>query len=200
MNATETALNWAAGIESHTDGTAYAVDATKVEATVDIEDVDKNDIKDEDTETSYNTDGDKEVKSSDTRSVTNEDFDVSVSSAGAGKTIDATGVDEVTGCPRRYVISGFDASNNPAREPEDNAKECVILLQNGSLKEVGVNGVTAEDLLKVVEEVYVCYQESKFACEENEVVLGHLRAAQVAMASRFERRAKEGTEGTHEGN
>lgn len=295
------ALEWAKGIEAHTDGTAYEVDVKNVTSKTDISDVDPQDIRDaRDTETEPNTDGGDEVKAStdhdlvsaeefseadlasmkkrlvevgcesdymvdvlldnkdqaakvlklygtlfdkamandavrrefeplcmyyygqhqrDTTKLLNEtitkleelikkfggvsveDFEVTTNpSEGAAKTIDATHVDPVTDSPKRYVISGFNASNNPAFEPGDKANELVIILQNGTLPEKGVNGVTAEDLLKVCEEVFICYQESKFACEENQEALNHIQGALGAMAKRRNRRTEQGTEGTHEGN
>lgn len=194
------ALEWAKGIEAHTDGTAYEVEVKEVKSSIDIEDVDKNDIHDvEDTETEPNTDGGKEVKASTNHDlVSAEDFDAGTESG--GKNIDASHVDPVTDSPKRYVISGFDASKNPAFEPGDKANECVLILQNGIPTENGVNGVTAEDLLKVAEEIFICYQESKFACEENQEALNHIQGALGAMARRKNRRTEEGTEGTYEGN
>lgn len=201
MNATDVALQWAKGLEAQ-DGVAQHVDVKEVKAEIDIDDVDKNDIHDvEDTETEPNTDGHKEVKANPAKEISQEDYDAEVVSGDAGgKTIDATNPDEATGSPKRYVISGFNADTNPAKEEGDSATQCVILMQNGVIPDVGLNGVTAEDLLKVVEEVFVCYQESKFACEENEQVLTHVRAAREAILSRLSRRAEQGTEGTHEGN
>lgn len=199
MNATERALKWVASLESESDGVARVVDVTDVKVEVDIDDVDKNDIKDADTETENVVDG-GELVDVENGDISKEEFDATTSSAdGAGKTIDATNNDNL-GMPRRYVISGFDATGNPAKEDGDNPTQCVIILQNGTIPEVGLNGVTAEDLMKVVEEVFVCYQESQFACEENAEALNHIRGALGAMAKRTNRRKDAGTEGTHEGN
>lgn len=201
MNATERALKWKASLESESDGVAREVDVTNVKVEVDIDDVDKNDIHDvEDTETENVVDGGElvGVKEGD---ISKEDFDTVTSSAdGAGKTIDVTFTDEATNLPRRFVISGFDCTGNAAKEDGDNPTQCVILLQNGTIPENGLNGVTAEDLMKVCEEVFTCYQESQFACEENEEALGHIRSALAAMAKRTNRRIEDGVEGTHVGN
>lgn len=202
MNATEQALKWTASIESEQSGVAQHVDVKEVKSSIDIDDVDKNDISDvEDTETKNIIDGHEEVKASDTKEISQEDFDTTVSSAnGGGKEIDALSVDEATGLPRRYVIRGFNAANNAALEEGDNVTELAIVLQNGTIPENGLNGVTAEDLLKVCREIFTCYQESKFACAENAEALEHINGALAAQAKRMERRAEEGTEGTHEGN
>lgn len=199
----DVALQWAKGIEEHQAGAAQHVDVTEVKAHIDIDDVDKDDIKDSDTETENVKDGGGDVSAATGHDIVGsiEDYDNTLDSSTAGaKEIDAFAVCPVTGLPRRYVIRGFDASNNEALEPGDNVNQLAIVLQNGTIPEAGLNGVTAEDLLKVVEEIYMCYQESKFACEENAEVLQHLRAAQGAIAKRFARRASEGVEGTHEGN
>lgn len=201
MNATERALKWAAGLESQ-DGVATHVDVKEVKAEIDIDDVDKNDISEvDDTETENMKDGGDDVKASDTKDISQEEFDVTVSSANGGnKDIDALAIDEATGLPRRYVIRGFNAAKNPALEEGDNVNELAIVLQNGTLTEAGINGVTAEDLLRVCREIFTCYQESQFACEENAEALDGINKALDAQARRMARRSEEGTEGTHEGN
>lgn len=197
-------LSWALSQESHPDGKAQVVDANNVKSHIDISDADKNDLSDkEDTETLHRTDGGDEVKVDDKHDIVGsiEDYEAGVVSDAAGaKTIDAYAVDERSNAPKRFVISGFDASTNPAAEAGDNLNACVILIQNGPLPEVGVNGVTAEDLLTVVAELYTSYQEGPFACEENAEALEHIQAAQAAIAKRFARREAEGTEGTYTGN
>lgn len=201
MNATEKALNWATGLESQ-DGVAHEVDVKEVKTSIDIDDVDKNDIDDvKDTETEPNTDGGDEVKVNESKDISQEEYDVVVTSENGGhKDIDAFAIDEATGFPRRYVIRGFNAANNKALEPGDNVNQLAIVLQNGAIPDVGVNGVTAEDLLRVAREIFMCYQESKFACEENAMALAGIETALAAQAQRMARRVQEGTEGTHVGN
>lgn len=202
MQNIRSGLEWAKGLESQ-DGAAQVVDAKEVRAHVDVDDVDRNDVSDTDTETMPNTDGHKEVKADTNHDiVSSEDLQVAtvVSGTEGGKTISADAVDTISGAPKRFVISGFDAQTNPAVEPGDNPNSLVILLQNGTIPEVGVNGVTCEDLLKVVEETFVCFQDGKFACEENDEVLQGVRQALGAMARRLARRESQGTEGTHQGN
>lgn len=201
MSLTAT-LKWANSLESE-DGVAQHTDATSATSSIDIKDVDPNDIKDADTETSTNTDGGDEVSASTTHDLVGsiEDHEASIASGDAGgKTIESYGVDPKSNAPKRFVISGFNAQTNPAAEAGDNLNACVLLMQNGVIPEVGLNGITAEDLLRVVEEVYVCFQEGQFACQENEEVLQHVRAALGALAKRLNRRKDEGTEGTYEGN
>lgn len=202
MSLTDT-LRWANSLESESDGVAREVDAKDVKASIDIDDVDPEDIKDVDTETKTNTDGGDEVGADTDHDLVGsvEDHETAIASGDAGgKIIEAYGVDPKSNAPKRFVISGFNAQTNPAAEAGDNLNACVILLQNGVIPEVGLNGVTAEDLLKVVEEIYVCFQEGQFACQENEEVLQHVRAAQGALQKRLNRRKDEGTKDTYEGN
>lgn len=203
MSLSET-LAWAHSLESESDGVAREVDVKEVKASIDIDDVDPEDIKDvSDTETKTLTDGGDEVKANTTHDIVGsvEDHEAGIASGDAGgKIIEAFSVDPKSNAPKRFVISGFDAQTNPAAEAGDNLTACVILLQNGVIPEVGVNGVTAEDLLKVVEETYVCFQEGQFACQENEEVLQHVRGALSAIAKRLNRRKDEGTEGTYTGS
>ncbi len=194
MNLSET-LKWANGLESQPDGVAREVDAKEVKSSIDIDDVDPKDIKDADTETEPNTDGGDEVGADTGHDLVGsiEDHEVGVSSGDSGgKTIEAFAIDPKSASPKRFVISGFDGSSNPAAEAGDNLNACVILIQNGPISEVGQNGVTGEDLLKVVEELYVCYQDGQYRCEENEEVLNHIRAALGAQTKRMQRVASEG--------
>lgn len=59
---------------------------------------------------------------------------------------------------------------------------CYIHFQEGPVKEVGINGVFHEDLINVVIDRLEAFQNSDFACEDNEKALacfkeglGHLR-------------------------
>lgn len=195
-------LKWAKGLED-ADGVAREVDVKEVKSHVTIDDVDPEDITDTDTETQPNTDGGDEVSVKTTHDVISaEAVEVASAISGdeGGKIITAEAIDPKSGAPKRFVISGFNAQTNPAAEPGDNLLSLVILLQNGVVPEVGVNGVTCEDLLKVVEETFTCFQEGQFACEENDEVLQGVRMAQGAIARRLARREAQGTEGTYRGN
>lgn len=196
-------MNWANSQESHPDGTAQVVDATNVKSSIDVDDVDQNvgDVSESEPDTIG--DGGEHVDVDTTHDIVGsvEDHEASIASGDTGgKVIESFGVDPMSNAPKRFVISGFNAQTNPAAEAGDNLTACVILLQNGVIPDVGLNGVTAEDLLKVVEEVYMCFQEGRFACQENEEVLQHVRAAQGAISKRLNRRKDEGTEGTLTGN
>lgn len=198
-------LQWAKGIES-ADGVARTVDVSNVKASIDMDDVDPENVKNGEVDAQkkeefLNADKNIDVETThDIISAENVEVAVQVSGDEGGKIIVAEAVDPISGAPKRFVISGFNAQTNPASQPGDNLLSLVILLQNGVIPEVGVNGVTCEDLLKVVEEVFVCFQEGKFACAENDEVLQGVRTAQAAIARRLARRDAQGTEGTYQGN
>ncbi|BEG72462.1 hypothetical protein RVBP21_0900 [Pseudomonas phage BRkr] len=190
-------LDWALSVESQ-DGVAQPVDASNVESETEVKDLDQGNLDVDNANAESQPD---DVKASTTVDISVEQLeDGQVSGSSGGKTIDAYGVDEMSGAPKRIVISGFDASTNKAAEPSDNKLELVILLQNGVIPEVGINGVTVEDLLTASIIVFEGFQSGKFACEENAKALFHMNAARELIRARLERRQAQGTEGTYEGN
>lgn len=114
--------------------------------------------------------------------------------------IDGTNVDDVSGAIKRYVISGFNAQTNAAREDGDDLTKCTLLFQNGTIPEVGLNGITAESLLKVIKDLYMGFQAGPFKCAENDIVIDCCNRAIRAIEQRYNRRKADGTEGTHKGN
>lgn len=110
----------------------------------------------------------------------------------------ATGsADPVNKAFHRYVIEGYDASNNVDCCPGDSRSASVILFQNGPIKEHGINGITHEALLDILIHRIEGFQSSEYRCQENEVALHHLTSALEALQSRTKRRLLEGTEGTN---
>lgn len=129
--------------------------------------------------------------------ITLEDNDYArVSELDCNKVIDGYHFDEVSGTYKRYVISGYDASENPAAEPTDNKLQTVILLQNG-LVEGSSNGVFVQDLLKVCQNIMEGYQSTQFACEENAEALSNINNAIRVLQSRKQRRTEQGVANTH---
>lgn len=110
-----------------------------------------------------------------------------------GKNIEGTHLDEISNSYKRFVIHGFDASTNPAAEPNDNLVATTILMQNGPVRDNGFNGITIEDLLIVSREILEGYQSGKFKCDENQIALDNVNNALRAIRNRLERRAEEGT-------
>ena len=73
-----------------------------------------------------------------------------------------------------------------------------IIFQKGPVKESGFNGVSDEALLAILIDRLEGFQSGKFACDENERTLDHLRAALEASHQRTRARQARGVEGTHE--
>lgn len=100
------------------------------------------------------------------------------------------------GANHRYAITGFDPANNPA-------EGCIVgpgvelLFQNGPINEVGVNGITHEALLAILEDRLVGFQSGKFANDYNARALEHVRAAQAVLQERTKERMSRQVEGTH---
>lgn len=72
-----------------------------------------------------------------------------------------------------------------------------IDFQNGTIPEVGVNGLTHEVLLVILIDRLEGFQRGKFACAANEIALNHCREALRALLERTKERAARRVEGTH---
>ena len=72
----------------------------------------------------------------------------------------------------------------------------LIVFQSGPVKEVGVNGVTEENLIDICIHRLTCFQTGPYACEENNQVLVFLHAAKASLGKRTENRRMRGVEGT----
>lgn len=104
------------------------------------------------------------------------------------------------GANHKYVISGMDQTNNhsyPLIHPYAYYASTCILFQNGPIPEKGVNGITHEALLAIVEDRLASFQAGPYACEENGRALWHVRAALAALKERTMKRMARGVEGTH---
>lgn len=73
-----------------------------------------------------------------------------------------------------------------------------IRFQNGSLRDVGANGITNEALVAVLIDRMEGFQGGPFANIANAVALEMFRAAQHALKSRTLERTSRGVEGTHQ--
>lgn len=73
----------------------------------------------------------------------------------------------------------------------------LLRFQNGPINEVGVNGVTHEALLAVVEDRLKCFQDGPFKCRENALALTHLQEAMHWLHHRTRERMARQVEGTH---
>lgn len=72
-----------------------------------------------------------------------------------------------------------------------------IRFQNGPIREVGVNGLTHEALLAVLEDRLVGFQNGPYATADNAEALEHIRGAMECLHRRTKERLARGVEGTH---
>lgn len=78
------------------------------------------------------------------------------------------------------------------------AGSCQIQFQNGPVKEAGLNGVSNEALLAVVEDRLKGFQAGQFSCRENALALTHLQEAMHWLNHRTLERIARGVEGTNQ--
>lgn len=74
---------------------------------------------------------------------------------------------------------------------------CRIRFQDGPIKEAGVNGISNEALLAVVEDRLVGFQSGQYACRENAIALTKIQEAMMWLQKRTRDREARGVEGTH---
>jgi len=91
--------------------------------------------------------------------------------------------------PHRFSVS---TSEEPSTILAD------IHFQEGPIKECGVNGVCNEDLIAMVITRLDHFQESEFACYENDIAIMKLEEALLWLRKRTMGREKRQVEGTHE--
>ena len=76
-----------------------------------------------------------------------------------------------------------------------NAQE--VKFQNGPILEFGVNGISGEALLAIVEDRLLSFQAGPFACRENAVALTKIQEAMMWLQKRTLDRMRRGVEGTN---
>ncbi len=105
------------------------------------------------------------------------------------------------GANHRYEVSGFDTENNASATDPSGYKSSfskqVILFQNGTIPENGVNGFTQEVLLAIVADRLRSFQKGPFSCKANACALTHIEEAQHWLQQRTLERMRRGVEGTH---
>lgn len=82
------------------------------------------------------------------------------------------------------------------RNATDNDVVGEVHFQEGPIKECGINGINNEDALLMVITRLESFQQSEYACEENEQAIVSIKNAVHALRARTERRAAAGIEGT----
>lgn len=73
---------------------------------------------------------------------------------------------------------------------------CKVDFQEGPIKEVGINGVSNEDLLLMVVTRLTNFQNSEYRCEENQEAIESILEAVDSLRARTNKRAERGVEGT----
>jgi len=121
----------------------------------------------------------------------------------ANDTLTLTVTDEpgAGGANHRYEIAGMDTSGNASATDAQgymaSYSRQIILFQNGTIPETGVNGVTHEVLLAIVADRLRSFQAGPFACKANACALTHIEEAQHWLQQRTIERMRRGVEGTH---
>jgi hypothetical protein len=72
-----------------------------------------------------------------------------------------------------------------------------IQFQHGPVKEAGVNGLTNEALIAIVQDRLRSFQKGPFSCRENALALTKLDEAMMWMHKRTFDRVRRGVEGEH---
>lgn len=96
------------------------------------------------------------------------------------------------GC-HQYRI-GKDASGNAL----SSEVWCAIDFQRGPVGRDGLNGVSNESLLAIVEDRLASYQSGEFRCRENALALTHIQEALHWLHHRTRDRVQRGVEGTYD--
>lgn len=87
-----------------------------------------------------------------------------------------------------YEVTGF--------KTKDGVTGIRILFQNGPIAENGVNGITQEVLLAIVEDRLKSFQAGPYACRENAIALTKIQEAMHWLHHRTKERMDRGVEGT----
>ena len=91
----------------------------------------------------------------------------------------------------------FSVESVPQKENDPIAILAQITFQEGPIKEFGVNGVCNEDVIAMVIARLCGFQQSEFACRENDIAITKLEEALLWLRKRTIGRESRGIEGTH---
>ena len=75
---------------------------------------------------------------------------------------------------------------------------CHVKFQDGPIKEAGINGITNEVLLAIVEDRLAGFQSGPYACRENAIALTKIQEALMWLLKRTRDRLSRGVEGTNQ--
>lgn len=82
--------------------------------------------------------------------------------------------------------------------PDGTIRSDFITFQNGPINEAGVNGISNEALLAIVEDRLLGFQSGQFACRDNAVALTKVQEAMMWLQKRTRERVARGVEGTNQ--
>jgi hypothetical protein len=85
---------------------------------------------------------------------------------------------------------------NPGTADGGTSPMCRIRFQNGPIAEAGINGISGEALLAIVEDRLECFQKGLYACRENALALTKIQEAMMWLQKRTRDRVARGVEGT----
>lgn len=99
-----------------------------------------------------------------------------------------------------YAILFHDEQYDAERSPLSDkfGRNCIIGFQNGPIAEFGVNGISNEALLAIVEDRLQGFQSGQFSCRENAVALTKLQECMMWLQKRTRDRLDRGVEGTNQ--
>lgn len=87
---------------------------------------------------------------------------------------------------------------NPGTAAGGTNPMCRVEFQNGPVKEAGINGISNEALLAIVEDRLLGFQSGPFSCRENAIALTKLQEAMMWLQKRTLDRIRRGVEGTNQ--
>ncbi len=103
-------------------------------------------------------------------------------------------------CHRYSIRPPFKnpVENYPAENSKMSRAACDINFQNGPIQETGVNGISGEALLAIVEDRLLGFQSGQYACRENAIALTKIQEAMMWLQKRTRDRVSRGVEGTNQ--
>lgn len=99
------------------------------------------------------------------------------------------------GANHRYIVF---VPNDEFNQELNSCMNQEVSFQNGPIQESGINGISNEALLAIVEDRLLGFQSGQYACRENSLALTKIQEAMMWLQKRTCDRVARGVEGTHE--
>lgn len=101
------------------------------------------------------------------------------------------------GACHKYAIYGWHSAGNPSADNGCNDEtRALVLFQNGPIANAGVNGISIEALLAIVEDRLKGFQSGPYSTRENSLALTKVQEAMQWLHQRTRERVARGVEGT----